>query len=138
MTEPQSPLIHRGFIAMDEIPAGVDLVEQVRALNAAGVDVPWMWSLSGTRVDLTSTAAPMLTFGVNNTVGILEWQEGTSTFTPAGGANEERLSYWLAGFHETEVERYTEVPVDLVFAAVAEHLQTRERPTCVDWRASTS
>lgn len=119
---------------MDEILPGVDLVAEVRALNGGGVEIPWMWSLSEKRMDLTSTEQSMLTFGVNGEVGILEWQEGDSSFTPVGGANAERLSYWLAGFHESEVERYTEVPVELVYAAVAEYLRTRSRPGCVEWR----
>ncbi|RLK60075.1 Imm1 family immunity protein [Actinokineospora cianjurensis] len=138
MTDDIPPITHLGFISMDTIPTGTDLVKEVRALNAAGVEIPWMWVLTEERMDFSDEAQPALAFGVHNEVGAVQWQIGGETFLPVGGANPEWVAYWLAGFHESYMRPHTEVTVETALSAVAEFLETRRRPTCVEWRRGES
>ncbi|GLW91989.1 hypothetical protein [Actinokineospora globicatena] len=117
MTDDVPPITHLGFISMNVIPAGTDLVEEVRALNAAGVEVPWMWVLSEERLDFTNQTQASLGFGVHNEVGMLQWRDSGGSFVPATGTNPEWVSYWLAGFHESPVRPCTEVPVEIALTA---------------------
>ncbi|GAA3024344.1 Imm1 family immunity protein [Actinokineospora globicatena] len=139
MTEEQLPITGAGFISMDAIPPGVDLVREVRAINDAGVEIPWMWVLTEARVEFTAGEdQPVLTFGVYNEVGAVRWDEGEDEYLPVGGSNSEWVAYWLAGSHESYMQPHTEVPVETALRAVAEFLETRRRPTCVEWRKGES
>ncbi|EWC63943.1 hypothetical protein UO65_0773 [Actinokineospora spheciospongiae] len=133
-----TPLTHNPFLFFAMIPPGVDLVAQVRELNDAGVEIPWAWSLSRERIDLRNREQGVLTFGVNNTVGVLEWGLSAAAYVPTIGTNDEWSGYYLAGMDETNIPPYAEVPVDTVYAAVAEFLTTGERPTCVQWKEAAS
>ncbi|MCG8917702.1 Imm1 family immunity protein [Actinokineospora sp. PR83] len=131
------PLTHIPFISMDTIPPGADLVAEVRALNEAGVEIPWAWGLTRTPMS-PLVEQGMLTFGVHNEVGILVWEWGMSAAVPSTGTNTEWLSYSLAGLDESGVPPHAEVPVETVYSAVAEFLTTGERPTCVQWKEAAS
>ena len=135
MTE---PVIHQPFLCAEMIPPELDLVAEVRALNDAGVEIPWSWSLSREPIDVHDHEAVTLTFGVNNDVGMVKWARGMSTFVPADGTNTGWMTYHLAGFHESGVPPYAEVPVETVYAAVAEFLTTWAPPTCVRWKEAAS
>ncbi|SER44382.1 Imm1 family immunity protein [Actinokineospora terrae] len=139
MSEERAPITHGGFISMDAIPPGVDLVQEVRAINDAGVRIPWMWVLTEVRVEFTAEEdQPALTFGVHNEIGAVQWDEGEDTYLPVEGSNQEWVAYWLAGSHESYLQPHSEVPVETALRALAEFLETRRRPTCVEWRRGES
>ncbi|MGQ0838195.1 Imm1 family immunity protein [Actinokineospora sp.] len=119
---------------MAAIPEDFDLVTQVQELNAEGVEIPWVWVLSATPLDLLSSVQPTLTFGINNKVGALEWIDGTTRLVPASGTNPEWQIYHLAGMHDTAIPPYAEVPVEVVFEVLAEFLDTQTRPTKIEWQ----
>ncbi|WP_285506488.1 Imm1 family immunity protein [Actinokineospora sp. NBRC 105648] len=123
---------------MNTLRPDSDLVAEVRALNSAGVEIPWMWHLTEEAFDGRSKTQEILTFGINNSVGILRWNDHSGRYVPALGKNTEWLSYYLAGFHESGVPPYAEVPVEIVYSTLTEFLDTRMKPTRVEWREAAS
>ncbi|MBM7776193.1 hypothetical protein JOD54_006397 [Actinokineospora baliensis] len=125
-------VLDRGQIVVDQLPPGFDLVAAVRAHHDAGVAIGWMWDLvSGPLPEVDER--PALTFGVNDGIGILEWNDGRTSHVPAGGVHPDWSEYWIAGTHPADVPPNAHVPLDTVYAAIAEFVDTRTRPTCVDW-----
>ncbi|GLW92729.1 hypothetical protein [Actinokineospora globicatena] len=97
MTE---PITHSGFIAVAGLSEGVDLVAEVRALNDAGVEVPWLWNLAVRWADDPhSLDQEILVFGVHNDRGFLSWQCGMTAHVPVNGRNSEWSSAYLGGMH---------------------------------------
>lgn len=135
MTE---PVIHFPFLDFDIIPPGVDLVAEVRTLNEAGVEIPWAWVLSRKPLNRENQPQGALTFGVHNDVGVLEWAVEMDGYVPATGTESTWSDYFLAGLDETSIPPHAEVPVETVYAAVAEFLVTGQRPTCVEWQEAAS
>ncbi|RLK61457.1 immunity protein Imm1 of predicted polymorphic toxin system [Actinokineospora cianjurensis] len=139
VTDSRAPITHWGFIARDELSDDVDVVGEVSALNAAGVDVGWMWELGETRPDPeTEEEGPTLAFGVHNAVGFLQWHDGADVLVPTTGTNADWVEYRSAGLHPALIRPHAEVPVELVLAAVVEYLDTGQRPTCVEWEPGAS
>ncbi|GLW89767.1 hypothetical protein Aglo03_05830 [Actinokineospora globicatena] len=116
----------------------MDVVAEVRALNSAGVDVPWLWEFTRTRQSSPNDEQPILTAGVNNSVGVLEWRQGQDVWVPASGANPDWTDYAAAGLHPYAVRPHTEVPVDAVYAAIMEFITTGDRPAGIEWRGGIS
>ncbi|GLZ38336.1 Imm1 family immunity protein [Actinokineospora sp. NBRC 105648] len=129
-----TPVTDRAYIDLESLPAGVDLVREVRSLNEAGVEVPWMWVITEQAFDIHSKTQVMFVVGVNNAVGVLHWDAARRGDVPKTGTNPEWIGYFLAGSHESPVPPHAEVPIDLVYQALAEFLTTRTRPTCVQWQ----
>ncbi|WP_175482912.1 Imm1 family immunity protein [Actinokineospora iranica] len=115
----------------------MDVAAEVRALNSAGVQVPWLWEFSRDRQEINDPQ-PILTAGVHNAVGVLEWREGEDVFVPVSGGNAHWLDYAAAGLRSYPVRPCAEVPVEMVHAAIAEFVSTGSRPTCVEWRGEIS
>ncbi|GLZ43313.1 Imm1 family immunity protein [Actinokineospora sp. NBRC 105648] len=129
-----TPITHNGYIAMDAMRPGEDLLAEVRDLNTAGVRIPWAWTLTETVLDPYSRDQAALTFGINNDRGALTWEQGEHAFVPTTGSNTEWLTYHFAGMEETGIPPHGEVPIDTVYTALGEFLRTRVRPTCVEWQ----
>ncbi|MGQ0841142.1 Imm1 family immunity protein [Actinokineospora sp.] len=131
-------VLDAGFLHIDDIPSDVDLVAELQAIHTEGVEIPWIWNLAIGPDDPTSEEQSALSFGINNATGALQWSEGDNVFVPAAGTNPEWAIYYIAGMHDAPVPPHAEVHPDTVFAALAEFLQTRARPTCVDWTDAES
>lgn len=128
-----TPITHSEYLLIGAIPAGVDLVAEVRSLNSAGVEIPWAWNLIG-----GPDEKYMLTYGVNNDVGVLVWDDGEEYHVPTCGTNPDWVIYHLAGMHELRVQPHAQVSVENVYAALAQFLRTGQRPTCVLWQSAPS
>ncbi len=126
------------FLHVDEISAEVDLVAELRRLNAEGVDIPWVWTVGAGYRNSVPPNRVTLKFGVNNTVGALMWTGDSQRLVPANGTNVEWTTYYLAGVHDTSIPPSSEVPINLVFAALTEFLDTHTRPACVKWKQAAS
>lgn len=124
------------FMDLDRLDEGVDLLAEIRALNSAGVRIPWAWSISAGQADPMAQDEKSLTVGVRNEVGALVWTDEDGDHVPVGGTNAEWLEYFLGGSHGTSIPPGAEVDVETVHAALGEFLRTRARPTCVRWRAA--
>lgn len=131
-------VLHTEYLDRETMPPGGDLVAEVRALNDAGVEIPWCWKLSREPVEADNQDRVTLTFGVNNDVGVVKWTRGATSHVPTAGTNTEWLTYYLAGFHDFAIPPHAEVPVETVYAAVTEFLSTWQPPTCVQWREAAS
>lgn len=96
--------------------------------------MPWAWTIAAGSQDPLSLDVVTLTVGVHNTVGVLLWTDETADYVPAGGSNTDWLMYRLGGVHETSIPPRAEVIPQVVYAALAEFLETRKRPTNIEWR----
>ncbi|MCG8918767.1 Imm1 family immunity protein [Actinokineospora sp. PR83] len=61
------------------------------------------------------------------------WAVEMDRCVPTTGTKSTWSDYFLAGLDETSIPPHAEVPVETVYAAVAEFLVTGQRPTCVEW-----
>ncbi len=129
-------ILDTGFLHVDDIPSEVDLVAELQSLHAQGVEVPCIWTISAGPDDPTSDEVMALGFGINGSVGVLDWADAEGRFVPRDGSNTEWTTYRLAGMHDAPVPPNAEVAPEKVFAALAEFLRTRSRPTCVEWAKS--
>jgi hypothetical protein len=100
------------------------------ALRAANVDsvggLVWHFQLDG-------DSSPTLAVGVRGEIGALVWYEAGDELVPAAGTNGDWVEYWTWFGHDAPMPPRSEVPVELVYAALAELVRTRERPKIVDW-----
>ncbi|MDQ3401778.1 MAG: Imm1 family immunity protein [Actinomycetota bacterium] len=131
-----APVLEMPFFAISQIGPDVDLVSEVRALNDSGITVPWVWSLYSVVKESAMHAVPTLTFGVYNEVGTLKYIDGRENLVPAAGRNDTWSTGYLAGMYDTGIPPYAEVPVEMVYEVLDEFLRTRERPTCIEWKAA--
>ncbi|WP_156893799.1 hypothetical protein, partial [Actinokineospora enzanensis] len=104
-------VLHRSYITIGALPGGCDLTEEVRALNAAGVRIPWAWTITHERLDPNATDQNALTVGVNNGVGAVEYEEGDRTYVPTIGTNSDWVTYHFGGAEETGLPPFSEVPI---------------------------
>ncbi|CRK61211.1 hypothetical protein [Alloactinosynnema sp. L-07] len=123
---------------LNDLPDGIGLVGEVRRLNDAGVEIPWLWGLSAGPEDPMSLDQVTLMFGVHNGDGALQWLTGHHTFVPVDGVNPEWSTHYLGGMYDTPMPPFSTVPVATVYAALNEFLQTGSRPTCVAWKEAAS
>ncbi|HVK21298.1 MAG TPA: Imm1 family immunity protein [Actinokineospora sp.] len=127
-------ILEASSIHTDDIPAGTDLTALIRGLNASGVEVPWAWSVSTGPTDPMSHDRKTLTVGIDNSVGILIWATGSTRHVPTTGTDDEWQTYCLGGLYDIAVPPHAEVPLDTVFEALSEFLDTKALPTCVTWQ----
>lgn len=122
-----------GRICAGDIPADVDLIRRLRTLNVGRLRTPWMWSLMACPVRQLGPVG--LGVGVNGATGVLRWTtpDGRS-LVPEDGMNTEPVLYRLAGIRESYMPVGSEVPIETVYAAVAEFLRTHRLPRCIRWR----
>ena len=126
---------------LTQLPAGVDVVGELRALNARhGLALPCLWQLV---VEFDQDErwgrgpAVCLDAGFAGPRGALIWFDREGTFIPASGKHRLRderdwLPYYDWSGTECGVRGAASVPVEQVFAAVREVVSTRRRPTVVD------
>ncbi|MGX7825497.1 Imm1 family immunity protein [Actinokineospora sp. 24-640] len=129
-------ILENAFLHVDELPDDLDLVAEVKALNDQGVEIPWLWAIATGSTAPRSPDQKALGFGINNTIGALDWAEGDTRLVPRDGTNTEWTVYHLAGMHDAPIPPHAEVPADTVYAVLAEFLRTRSRPTCIEWTDS--
>jgi hypothetical protein len=115
-----------------------DLPDQVRSLVAHYPELPAAWAVGSGELDPKfGDELTNLQFGItaSTETGVLSWidEDARVQFRPASGTNTEEVEYRMPGMHIAWFGVGTVVPAELVYAAVAEYLRTRERPTCVEW-----
>jgi hypothetical protein len=117
------------ILHVNDLPVGVDLVGEVRKMNDAWVEIPWLWGVAAGSEDPLSSDQVTLMFGVHNDTGTLQWMDGHDLFVPIDGINSDWMTHYLGGMYDTPVPPFAVVPTVTVYAALAEFLKTRERPT---------
>lgn len=132
------PVLEMSIQHVSDLPEGVDLVAEMRRLNDAGVEIPWLWGLSAGPTDPLSLDQVTLMFGVYNDAGTLQWLTGNDTFVPVDGTNPEWSTHYLGGMYDMPVPPFATVPTGTVYAALAEFLRTGTRPTCVTWQQAAA
>ncbi|HEV3362062.1 MAG TPA: Imm1 family immunity protein [Pseudonocardiaceae bacterium] len=91
----------------------------------------WLFRLGSSDDD------PTLAVGVRGEIGALAWYLGNDELVPANGLNDDDADrYWTWFGHEFPLPRRSELPIDLVYRALAEWIGTHRRPTCVAWVAT--
>lgn len=110
------------------------LISQLRDANQhrAGQSGGFLWFFHRAPDDNSC----VLHAGVRDDLGVLQWfdnDEG-NIFLP-GGSNVEDSDYFSTFGHHFPMDPGTEVPIEMVFSAVAEFARTSQRPACVEWRA---
>lgn len=110
-----------------------ELIRQLRDANQhrAGQPGGFLWFFHRAPDDNSCA----LHAGVRDDLGVLQWfdNDGGSIFLP-GGSNVEDADYFSTFGHHFPMDPGTEVPVEMVFSAVAEFARTGQRPTCVEWQ----
>ncbi|GAA3031699.1 Imm1 family immunity protein [Actinokineospora globicatena] len=131
------PVLDRGWIAVDDLPRGVDLLAEVKRLNDAGVEVMWVWNLAqhwaGEDDPDGEERQESLTFGVFNDRGLLTWRAGFRLWAPSSGLNAEWEDGRLAGMHDVAVPPRAVVPIEVVYSVLAEFLSSGQRPNSIEW-----
>jgi hypothetical protein len=121
----------------EELDSTDDLAGLVREVNER-TGVAACWTISTGELNSWDMLVPRLEFAVDKSAGALVWFENPGTYLPVGGTGEEEVEYWMPGNMNTLwLPPHSVVPVDTVYAAVAEYQRTRERPTCVEWIVAT-
>jgi hypothetical protein len=122
-----------GRIRAVDIPTDVDLIRRLRTLNVGRLRTPWMWSLVANPARQHGPVG--LGVGVNGATGVLRWiTPGGRCLVPEDGMNTEPVLYRLAGIRESYMPVGSEVPIETVYAVVAEFLRTHRLPQCIRWR----
>ncbi|HEX3792447.1 MAG TPA: Imm1 family immunity protein [Pseudonocardiaceae bacterium] len=127
------------YADLTTLPAGADLVGELRAWNAHhGAEISCMWLLAVTFAEDAVWGrgpASWLNAGTAGPTGALQWVDPGGVFIPVDGLG--RPAEWLPYFNwagtECGVHVALRVPIEQVFAAVAEVSRTRRRPRCVEW-----
>jgi len=131
------------LIDLTELPTDADVVSALRALNDEhGADLPRLWQLT-VEHDVDPHwgghgPAVFLNAGTAGPTGALRWVDRSGEFIPAVGSrrlfsHEQRVPYFDWSGTACGVHVALQVPIDSVFAAVAELLASRRRPTCLQW-----
>lgn len=110
-----------------ELPSDLDLVQLMRDEVDQHPGTAPCWMISN------GDLFPMLTVGLREGAGALMWDQGTSALVPDGGSNTADADYFLGNRDHSPFPPGTELPTDRVLAAVAEFVQTGQRPTCIEW-----
>lgn len=77
---------------------------------------------------------PTLVVGVRGEIGALAWYVGEDELLPADGLNEDEADrYWTWFGHEAPMPQRSELPIAVVYRALAEWISTHRRPECVRW-----
>ncbi|CRK58052.1 hypothetical protein [Alloactinosynnema sp. L-07] len=122
------------FMHLDTVDESRDLVGAIKALNAGGVEIPWVWYISIGPTDPLAHGRSTLAVGIHNDIGALMWSRDSVRYVPACGTNDDWVTYNLAGLHDSLLPPQVEVPVEIAYAALREFLDTRGQPTCVQWQ----
>ncbi|MGX7828129.1 Imm1 family immunity protein [Actinokineospora sp. 24-640] len=128
-------ILDSGFLRIDTLPSGTDLVAELRAVQAEGSEVPCLWSLASGPTDDLRHPAPTLDVGFDPGTGrgALVWSEPGVVKVPVDGLNAEWKTYHLGGTHDTRLPAGAEVGLETMYAALAEFLNTRTQPATVRW-----
>lgn len=113
---------------------GATLIRQLREANEhrAGQSGGFLWFFHRAPGDNSC----VLHAGVRDDLGVLQWfdNDGGTVFLP-DGFNVEDADYFSTFGHHFPMDPGTEVPIDLVWFAVADFAQTGQRPSCIEWHA---
>ncbi|MDQ3576696.1 MAG: Imm1 family immunity protein [Actinomycetota bacterium] len=124
-----------GSMHLDLLPPGTDLVGAVRHLNDDPISFPWAWTIRAGDTD-PLVDGPAILAGVHGDVGALIWLGRNDDFVPVDGLNADWMTYHLGGLHDTPIPPKGEVPIETVYRALTEFIETRDRPTCVEWEVA--
>jgi hypothetical protein len=133
---------HGYYVDLRQLSTDVDLAGELRTFNRAkGPDKTPVWSLvveEDDSPDWGTWPSIWLDAGTAGSSGALQWTDRDGVFIPAGGVGLlSRPDEWLPYFDWSGVpcgvHVALEVPIEQVFAAVAELVVTRRRPGCVEW-----
>lgn len=128
MTAISPDLLTEGGADLRTLAPDTDLIGLLRAANVDQAQQAWTFYL-----DPSNRRAPSLTVGLNGRVGFVRWWNGEVTVRPSmAKLTGTYVDYWSAG-HHFQCDAGEEVPAEYVFAAVAEFVATRQRPTCMGW-----
>jgi len=139
---PVLPENQGNLINLAALPTDADVVGELRTLNARGGDgTPSLWQLTleeDEDDDWGAGPAVWLDAGTAGASGALRWVDRSGVFIPAEGI--PRLSeqgptvpYFDWSGTACTVHIALRVPIEHVFAAVAEVVRVRQRPTSVEW-----
>jgi Immunity protein Imm1 len=130
------------LVDLTDLSVDADVVAELRATNDEhGPDLPRLWRLTVEHDHDphwgAGGPAVWLDAGTAGPAGALRWVERSGEFLPATGArrlfSQQRLGYFDWSGSACSVHVALQVPISLVFAAVAEVITTRRRPTCLEW-----
>jgi hypothetical protein len=119
---------------VDRIPAELDLVAELRALQVEGIEIPCVWSLTCGPDDPGDPDRASLDFGLNGDLGMVQWIDADRHLVPKHGSNPRWSIYYLGGTHDTPVPPHAEVPLSTVYSVLAEFMRTHLLPTVIEWQ----
>ena len=90
------------------------------------------------RLTVGSDAREDLRVGVRGAVGSLVWSTPQESYVPTVGINEDFANYRDVKGYEAPRPPRSEVPINLVFATIAEYYASRRQPVTVQWMAEPS
>lgn len=118
-----------------DTPQAGETADAAEETSGAGTDGGFVWAFER---EPGEGNAPELHAGVRGPMGALEWIEGNAVFIPVDGLNTDWVSYVTWFWHDRSVEPGAEVPIERVYAAVAEFARTGRRPACITWKPAPS
>ncbi len=110
------------------------ILAALRAVNgqfeARSGGLLWLFRLGSNDDD------PTLAVGVRGEIGALAWYLADDELVPVDGLNEDDADrYWTWFGHEFPMPPGSELPIDVVYRALAEWISTHRRPECIRWRS---
>lgn len=130
------------LITVSELPSDADVVAELRALNnERGTEKPTLWQLVVEEDDdpiWGNGPAVWLDAGMAGPVGALRWVDRGGAFIPAEGqlllrGTPKWLPYCDWSGEACQVHIAMRVPIERVFAAVAEVVASGRRPRSEAW-----
>ncbi|MFC6093967.1 Imm1 family immunity protein [Saccharothrix lopnurensis] len=108
------------------------LADFLRVHRPDGEVLPTEWWIHAGPTDDTY---PAMVFGISDDRGYLRWYgDPEDAQVPVGTEYRgDYRTYWHGGVIDQECNVGEEVPVEVVFAAVAQFVATGHRPTCLQW-----
>ncbi|SEP53720.1 MULTISPECIES: Imm1 family immunity protein [Amycolatopsis] len=123
-----------------DITQVADLDALLRTLRAENekLEDPDMTGGRFWRLNVGPDATEGLRVGVRGAVGSLVWSTPRESFVPTVGMNEDLASYRDIKGYEAPRPPRSEVPINLVYATVAEYYASHRQPVTVQWMAEPS
>jgi hypothetical protein len=131
------------LIDLTELPTDADVAGALHATNEEhGAGLPRLWRLTVEYAvdDHWGGAGPTvwLEAGTAGDTGALRWVDNTGEFVPALGArhlvtSQHGVDYLDWSGSPCSVHVALQVPIGLVYEAVAEVAEARHRPVCLSW-----
>lgn len=126
-----------GYIRVDDIEPGTSaetLMEDLRRRPPIGTETLWLVISEG---GISREAQVWLNAGVSETLGMLEWVDRMGYWVPSGRYSNLDRSGFINFRHASGVvlpfPAVFAAPVPLVYEAIQQVLNTKKRPTCVEW-----